>query len=104
MVADTSRDFISPCHRRGRMVNRATDPLIRPASTEVAGHDVVDVGAGGLADCSQEDGGSHHLSRLTVAALRDLLGESRLLHGMTSTSYAQTPCARGEHQACGASR
>src|ERR1700738_4320949 len=49
----------------------STDPLIRPASADVAGHRVVDVLIARLGLLREQTRGLHDLSALTVAALRN---------------------------------
>src|SRR5215813_3617781 len=49
-----------------------SDARVGPAATEIAAHRVVNVGVGRVRFLFKQTGRRHHLSRLTVAALRDL--------------------------------
>ena len=63
-------------------MDRLADSLISPAPAEVAGQGVINIGIAGVMIRRKQGGRLHHLTRLAVAALRDLLGAPRLLHGV----------------------
>src|ERR1051326_2035965 len=65
-------------------MNRSANALIRSATTKIAVHCSVDVGVSRLRLFHQQRGSGHDLSRLTVAALRDVLSRPRLLQRMSS--------------------
>ena len=56
--------------------------LVGAAAADVAAHEVVDVGIGGIGFFCEQRDGRHDLSRLAVAALRDVFGNPGLLDGM----------------------
>src|SRR5258708_4951109 len=63
--------------------DRAPDSLIRRASADVAPHRLVDLLPCGTWVSGEKRRGLHDLAGLAVSALRNLLGDPRLLHGMT---------------------
>jgi hypothetical protein len=67
-------------------MNRFPDTEIGCAAADIACHSVIDLGIGGGAVGCEESGGGHDLAGLTVAALRNLLFNPCLLHGMESIS------------------
>src|SRR6266568_1664770 len=63
-------------------MNRFTDTRVGSAATDVAGHRVIDILIGWLRLLAQQDGCTHELSGLAIAALRDVLFNPRLLQRM----------------------
>ena len=61
-------------------MNGFADALVRTAAADVAAHGVVDIGVGGLGFFGKQGYGGHDLPGLAVAALRNLLGDPRLLY------------------------
>src|SRR6185312_5815648 len=66
-------------HLLRRAVDRAADAIVGAAAADVAGHRAIDVLVGRLRVGGEERRGRHDLSRLTVAALRDVLLHPSLL-------------------------
>src|SRR5262245_55566492 len=63
-------------------MDRPADSQAGTAAAEIAAHRVVNIDVGRVRFLLQQAGGGHHLSRLTVAALRDLYLQPGLLHGV----------------------
>src|SRR5262245_18478149 len=61
-------------------MDRPADARVGTAAAEIAAHRVVNIDVGRVRFLLQQTGGGHHLSRLTVAALRDLYLQPGLLH------------------------
>src|SRR5712692_5267953 len=76
---------------RGAM-DRTPDPHVGAAAAEIAAHGLVDLRVGRLLCFQQEAGGRHDLSRLTVAALRDVLGHPRFLQRMRAVGRKTLNC------------
>jgi hypothetical protein len=62
-------------------MNGAADADVGPAAADI-GEVGVDIGVGRLRVLLQESGGGHDLPGLTITALRHVLGEPGLLHGV----------------------
>src|ERR1700679_3507846 len=62
-------------------MNGGGNAVVRSAATNVR-HRIGDLGVGRLRLLLQEGGCRHDLARLTIPALRHLLGDPRLLDGM----------------------
>src|SRR5262245_53569603 len=71
----------SRAHQGGCAMHRAAEPLIGAAPADV-GETCVDIGIGRVRIGFEERHRRHDLAGLAVAALRDLFGQPRLLHGM----------------------
>src|SRR6478609_5625162 len=65
--------------RLGRLLDSSADAWIGPAATDVAGHEGVDVRIGGVLVLCKQRCGRHHLTGLTVAALRYIQRDPGLL-------------------------
>ena len=86
-------------------MNRGADALVRPATADIAGHGLVDIGVGWRGIIRQQGGGGHQLSRLAVTALGYLQFQPGLLHGVItvfgqvfdSGNFLLAYTARGEH-------
>src|SRR6187399_199222 len=78
----------SLCRRLRGQFDRFTDTHISSAAADVAAHGIVDVCIGGMRIARQQRRGGHDLSRLTVAALNDLMVEPRLLDFCTGRRRA----------------
>ena len=65
-------------------MNGLADALIRAATADVAAHEIVDVGIGGVGLFRKQGDGGHDLSGLAVAALRDVFFHPGLLNGMAA--------------------
>src|SRR5438128_5982790 len=63
-------------------MNGAADPLIGPATADVAAHRLIDVGVGGPRILAQEYSGGHDLPRLAVTTLRHVLLDPGALQRM----------------------
>src|SRR5712671_6983117 len=72
---------MSASQGRRRIVDGGADADIGGATTDVAVHGEIDVAIAGLRDSVQQRDRAHHLPRLTIAALRDVAGCPRALHG-----------------------
>src|SRR5262249_47821188 len=70
-----------------RALDRAPDPLVGTAAADVAVHGGIDLGVGGVRRFCQQRRRRHDLSRLTVTALRNLLGGPSLLYGTVQSFY-----------------
>ena len=66
-------------------MNCAANAIVRPAAANV-GHCRVDIGVARMWILLEERGRGHDLSRLTITALRDLLGDPRLLYRIRGVS------------------
>ena len=69
-------------HEFSRAVDGAADARISTTAAEVTGHSDVDVRVGGGRIAGEQCGSGHDLSRLTVAALRDIQLHPGSLHGV----------------------
>src|SRR5262249_47932442 len=70
----------------------ADDPAVGPAAAEIAVHRLHDLRTRGLRRLRQQGRGLHDLARLTVAALKHLLGDPRLLRRMTAIRRQAFDC------------
>src|SRR6476661_7533322 len=61
------------------VVNRSADADVGCAAAQVAGHGKVDVAVARPLDLLEQSGRRHDLPRLTVSALRHILGDPRRL-------------------------
>lgn len=77
-----SRHGSTPRQPLRGIVDRGADPRIGAAAAQVARHPVVDIGIGRLRHIGQQVKRLHHLPRLAIAALRDLMVGPGGLHGM----------------------
>jgi hypothetical protein len=84
------------------------DALVGATATDVAGHGSVDVGIAGLFVLLQQGRGAHDLARLAIAALRDVLGDPCILHGLAHCicsdifdcgNFLARCCGDGQHAA-----
>ena len=60
-------------------MNCAADALIRPTAADVPRHAIVNIRLTWTRFLAQQDGSGHDLSGLTIPALRNILGDPRLL-------------------------
>src|SRR5260370_20319244 len=65
-------------------VDGLTDSLVRAAAADVAAHGIVDIGVGGVGLFRKQRYRGHDLSRLAVAALRNVFFHPGLLYGMAA--------------------
>src|ERR1700756_2652099 len=72
--------------RRRRAMNSFANALIGAAAANVAAHEVVDVLIRRSGFLGQQSHGGHDLSRLAIAALRDVFCDPGLLHGVRAIS------------------
>src|SRR5579863_7709995 len=63
-------------------MNGFADALVRAAAADVAAHEIVNVGIGGVGLLGEQRGGGHDLAALTIAALRNVNFDPGLLDGM----------------------
>jgi hypothetical protein len=66
------------------MMDRLANARICPAAADVAGHGVVNLGVSGLGGLGEQRSRRHDLSRLAIAALRDVDFDPGALDGMTA--------------------
>jgi len=69
---------------RGAM-NGFANALIGATAADVAGHEIVDIGIGGIGLFGEQCDGGHDLAGLAVPALRDVFGDPGFLNGMEMT-------------------
>src|SRR5277367_4824253 len=78
-------DMARPLTRdRGGILDRRSNPLIGPASTDIAAHRVVDVLVVRVGRRGEEGRCRHDLARLAIAALRHVMPEPGRLDRMTA--------------------
>jgi len=65
-------------------VDRAANLRVGSAAANVATHGFVDIGISGVGGFGEQRGCSHNLPGLTIAALRNILFDPGLLHGMAA--------------------
>src|SRR4029453_16997013 len=73
--------LLSRLHQFRSAMNGAADADVGPAAADI-GEVGVDIGVGRLRVLLQESGGGHDPPGLTITALRHVLGEPGLLHGV----------------------
>src|SRR5437879_13703100 len=83
---------MSASQGRRRVFDAGADANIGGTTTDVAIHGEIDVAVAGLRDSAQQRDRAHHLPRLTVAALRDVAGRPRALHGFGLTPRHTLNC------------
>src|SRR5580704_9548576 len=76
-------------HADGRLLDRGPDALVRPTPADVAAHRRVDVGVRRALARGEQRGRAHYLARLAVSALRHVLLDPSLLHGMEPAAPRQ---------------
>src|SRR6516225_6524934 len=69
-------------HKLGRALHSTDDPRIGGTTTHVAGHAVDNLLCGWTRILRKQGRGLHDLARLAIAALRHLMLDPSLLHGM----------------------
>ena len=65
-------------------MDRLANSRVGPAAADVAGHGVIDLGVGGLGGLGEQRSRRHDLSRLAIAALRNVDFDPGALDGMTA--------------------
>src|SRR5580698_7733189 len=66
-------------------MNRFADPEVGPAPADVSRHCIVNLSIAWRGVLGEQSGSRHNLPRLAISALRNLLRDPGLLHGMQTT-------------------
>src|SRR5919108_2678440 len=74
--------MVSALQRAGGVMDSGADPDISGAAADVAVHGEIDVAVGRLLDLAQQSDGANDLTRLAVAALRNVARDPGPLHGV----------------------